>query len=382
MPVTRIATAQISDLLAGFETSHTISRAVNVNPVAGPYVYGLVVYGFTSDVDLTGDPVTCTWTGGTPVALLASPLLFGSGQNMLMGWIVEAPVSSTVQVSHTGITTSLWAKARFLTVGVWSQAQRLDLANIQAAVVSAAGSSNVASHTLTVPSILPASRVIAAHLVGRGKTITNYTGGTKVAAALSAGTPNSPVGNGQLILGECRGAASVASTVTQSPSTGLWATLGLNINPAPVVLGAKGTHRAGKGAFGASVYRFAEPHPDRLYVVPPIGAANDQVLAGNFVRSLDGVPMPVYVKDPDDTSDYTLDWSNHLADDDHIIHVECTTSGSLRMISNPALDDAGVLTQVWITGGTVNVTRSVRIRCSTAKGRRFDRTFFIAGSQG
>ncbi|MCT7372925.1 phage fiber-tail adaptor protein [Mycolicibacterium llatzerense] len=381
MPVTRIATAQTSALLAGNLTSHTIDRAVNVNPSAGPYVYGIVLYGFTSDVSLTGDTVTCTWTGGTPVDLLASPLLFGSSMNMLMGWIVENPVSGTVQVSHTGIGTSTWAKARFLEVGVWSQAQQLDLVNIQAAVVSAVGSSNVTSHTVTVPSILPASRVIAGHLVGRGKKITAYNG-TKVAAANSAGTPNSPSGNGQMILGELRGAPSVDSTVTHSISTDLWAALGLNINPAALTFGAKGTHKAGKGSFGASVYRFAEPHPDRLYMVPPVGAANDQVLAGNFIRSLDGVPMPVYVKDPDDTSDYTLDWSNHLADDDKIIHVECTTSGSLRMISQPALDDAGVLTQVWITGSTVNVTRSVRVRCSTAKGRRFDRTFWIAGSQG
>lgn len=381
MPVTRIATAQTSALLAGNLTSHTIDRAVNVNPAAGPYVYGIVVYGFTSDVSLTGDTVTCTWTGGTPVDLLASPLLFGSSMNMLMGWIVENPVSGTVQVSHTGIGTSTWAKARFLTVGVWSQAQQLDLVNIQSAVVSAVGSTNVTSHTVTVPSILPASRVIAGHLVGRGKKITAYNG-TKVAAANSAGTPNSPSGNGQMILGECRGAASVDSTVTQSPSTGLWATLGLNIDPAPVVFGAKGTHKAGKGSFGASVYRFAEPHPDRLYVVPPVGSVNDKVLADNYIRSLDGVAMPVYVKDPDDTSDYTLDWSNHLADDDKIIHVECAVSGSLHLVSQPALDDAGVLTQVWISGSTVNVSYSVRIRCSTAKGRRFDRTFRIAGAQG
>lgn len=382
MPVTRVATAQQSLLLAGNLTSHTIDRAVNVNPSAGPYVYGIVAYGFTSDVSLTGDPVTCTWTGGTPVALLASPLLFGSSQNMLMGWIVENPASGTVQVSHTGIGTSLWAKARFLTVGVWSQADALDLDNIQSAVVSAVGSTSVASDTITVPSILPASRVIAGHLVGRGKKITSYNG-TKVAAANSAGTPNSPSGNGQLIMGECRGAASVDSTATHSISTGLWAALGLNLDPAPVVFGAKGSHKAaGKGSFGASVYRFAEPHPDRLYVVPPVGSVNDKVLADNYIRSLDGVAMPVYVKDPDDTSDYTFDWSNHLADDDKITHVECTVSGSLHLVSQPALDDAGVLTQVWISGSLVNVTRSVRIRCSTAKGRRFDRTFWIAGAQG
>lgn len=381
MPVTRVATAQQSLLLAGNLTSHTIDRAVNVNPTAGEYTYGIAVYGFTADVSLSGDPVSCTWTGGTPVALLASPLLFGSNQNMLMGWIVEDPASATVQVTHTGIGTSTWAKARFLTVGVWSQTEQLDLVNIQAAVVSAVGSSNVTSHTITVPSILPASRVIAGHLVGRGKKITDYNG-TKVASANSAGTPNSPSGNGQMILGELRGAASVDSTATHSISTDLWAALGLNLDPAPVVFGAKGTHKAGKGSFGASVYRFAEPHPDRLYVVPPVGSVNDKVLADNFIRSLDGVAMPVYVKDPDDTSDYTFDWSNHLADDDKITHVECTVSGSLHLVSQPALDDAGVLTQVWISGSTVNVTRSVRIRCSTAKGRRFDRTFWIAGAQG
>lgn len=380
MPVTRIATAQIADLLAGFNTSHDVQMPVNVNPKAGGHVYGLVVYGFTSDVSLSGNPVTCTWTGGAPVPLLATPLLFGSSQNMLMGWIVDAPVSGTVKVTHSGFAASVWAKARFLEVGVWSQAAALDLANIQSAVVSAVGSTNVASDTVTVQSVLPASRVIAAHLVGRGKTITGYNG-TKVAAANSAGTPNSPVGNGQMILGECRGAASVASTATHSIPTGLWAALGLNINPAPVILGAKGSHRAGKGSFGASVYRFAEPHPDRLYVVPKIGSANDQVLAGNFVRSLDGVPMPVWVKDPDDTCDYTFDWSNHLADDDRITHVEHTVSGSLRRFSE-SLDESGVMTQVWINGGTVNVTRPVRVRCSTAKGRRFDRTFWLAGAQG
>lgn len=381
MPVTRIAAAQRADILAGFETSHSMGVSVNVNPGAGGHVYGIVVYGFTADVSLSGDPVSCTWTGGTAVPLLASPLLFGSNQNMLMAWIFDSPVSGTPEVSHTGIGTSLWVKGRMLTAGVWSQAAALDLDNIQSTVVTEVGSGAVATETVTVPSIKPASRVIAAHLVGRSKRFSGYSG-TRVAVANTVGSINSFSGNGQMILGECRGAASVASTATHEDTASVWAALGLNINPAPVVFGAKGTHRAGRGSFGASVYRFAEPHPDRLYVVPPIGAANDQVLAGNFIRSLDGVPMPVYVKDPDDTSDYTLDWSNHLADDDKIIHVECTTSGSLRMISQPALDDAGVLTQVWITGSTVNVTRTVRIRCSTAKGRRFDRTFYIAGSQG
>lgn len=374
MPVTRIAAGQKANTLAGTATSHDIEVALNVNPHAGEYVYGLAFYGWTGGVSVSGDPITCTWDDDTVVPLLDTPLLFGSNQNLLMGWIVENPSSGTVKAAHSGIGTNpLDTRARFLTAGVWAQAEPLDLDNIGDLVVSAAGSTAVGSDTITVPSILPASRVIAAHFVGRAKKITDYSG-TKVAVA---GSTN----KGQLVLGECRGAESVDSTATHNTSTALWAAIGLNLDPAPVVFGAKGSHRAGKGAFGASVYRFAEPHPDRFYAVPPVGAANDSVIAGNFVRSADGVLMPVYVKDPDDTCDYTQDWSNHLADDDRITHVEYTVSGALRRFSQ-ALDDSGVMTQVWITGGTVNVTRPVQVRASTAKGRRFDRTFWIAGAQG
>ncbi|ORA05793.1 hypothetical protein BST17_08535 [Mycolicibacterium bacteremicum] len=345
--------------------------SVNVNPNAPDYVYGIVAYGWTGEPSVSGDTIGCTWTGATPLPLLATPLLFGSNKNLLMGWIVENPSSGTVVASHSGIGTGLDTRSRFITVGVWSQAQPLDLPNIQAAVVSAVGSTNVATSGVTVPSILPASRVITAHLVGKGKKINDFTG-TRVASAPS------PSGNGQLLLGETRGAASVNPTITHNTSTQLWGAFGLNTDPAPLAFGAAGRHKAGSGSWGGSVYRFAEPHPDRYYEVPRIGSST--ILAGNFVRSTDGVAMPVWVKDPDDTNDYTLDWSNHLADDDRITHVEHTVSGSLRRFSQ-ALDETGHMTQVWINGGTVNVTRSVRVRASTARGRRFDRTFWIAGTQ-
>lgn len=372
MPVTRIAAAQRAQLLAGNLTNHNIDVSVNVNPNAQEYVYGIAIYGWTGGVSVSGDPITCTWTGSTTLPLLASPLLFGSNMNALQGWIVEDPTSGTVEASHSGIATGLDTRSRFLTVGVWSQAEPLDLPNIQTAVVSVVGSTNVASHSVTVPSILPASRVIAGHLVGRGKKVNAYNG-TRVASASTSG-------GGQLLLGECRGAASVNSTVTHNTSTGLYAALGLNVNPAPLAFGATGRHRAGSGSWGGSVYRFAEPHPDRFYRVPKVGSlVTTNLIAGNFVPSADGVLMPVWTKDPDDTNDYTLDWSEHLADDDRITHVEHTVSGSLRKFSE-ALDDAGAMTQVWINGSTVNVTRSVRVRCSTARGRRFDRTFWIAGT--
>lgn len=373
MPVTRIAAAQRAQLLAGNLSSHDIDASVNVNPNAGEYVYGVAYYGWTGGVSVSGDTISCLWDGDAVIPLLDAPLLFGSNMNTLMGWIIENPPGGSVVVSHSGIQTGLDTRSRFLTVGVWAQAQPLDLDNIEDAVVSAVGSTNVTSHTITVPSIGPASRVIAGHLVGRGKKVTDYNGERVASASTSGG--------GQLLMGEVRGADSTDSTVTHNTSTGLWGALGLNTDPAPVAFGATGRHKAGKGSYGGEVYgRWREPHPDRFYVVPKVGTVGSSgVLAGNFVPSADGVPMPVWPKDPDDTNDYTLDWTNHLAEDDRITHVEHTVSGSLRRFSQ-ALDDAGAMTQVWINGGTVNVTRSVRVRASTARGRRFDRTFWIAGT--
>lgn len=374
MPVTLIGAAQRGQTLAGNLSSHTIDASVNVNPNAGPYVYGCAFYGWTGDVSVSGDTIGCTWAGDAVLPLLSTPLLFGSDKNTLMGWIIENPSGGSVVASHSGIGTNIFdTRARFLTVGVWAQAEPLDLGNIQSAVVSLVGSTNVGSHTLTVPSVLPASRVVAAHLVGRGKKVSGYNG-KRVASA--GGTSS----NGQLILGELRGAASVASTVTHNVNTGLYGAIGLNLDPAPVAFGASGRHKAGKGGFGGSVYRFAEPHPDRFYRVPAVGSAGLNALGGNFVRSSDGVLMPVWTKDPDDVKEYTLDWSEHLAEDDRITHVEHTVSGSLRKVAVDALDEQGCMTQVWLTGGTVNVTRSVRVRWSTAKGRREDRTFWIAGT--
>lgn len=371
MPVTRLAAAQRVQALAGHLTSHDIDASVNVNPNAGEHVYGIVHYGWTGGVSVSGDTISCLWAGNAVVPLLASPLLFGSNMNMLMGWIIENPVSGSVVATHSGIQTGLFARYRFLTVGVWSQTEPLDLDNIQASVVSAVGSTDVASHTVTVPSILPASRVIAGHLVGRGKKVTAYNG-TRVASASTSR-------DGQILLGECRGAESVNSTVTHNVSTELWAALALNLDPAPLTFGATGRpHHAGSGSYGGEVYgRWREPHPDRFYRVPKVGSSTN--LAGSFVRSADGVAMPAWTKDPDDTNDYTLDWSEHLTEDDRITHVEHTVSGSLRRFSE-ALDETGAMTQVWITGATVNVTRSVRVRASTARGRRFDRTFWIAGT--
>lgn len=378
MPVTRVGAAQNAGLVNGFTGSGSMPASVNVPATAGENVYAVIAAGYGTDVDITAASFSAAWPGETLVPLF-DPIFFGSDKQVMLGWIVENPAAGigAVTFSHSGVPGAFWACNRFLAVGVWSQATPLDMDNIEDVVVTAVGSTPTTVNEVTVPSASPAHRVISAHFV-TGSGFSNFTG-TRVAAP-QLGGGNFIVGNGgQLILGESRGAASVDATATQG-SIGSWAAFGLNLEPEALSIGAASRVNAGIGRVGGSVYRFAQPHPDRFYVVPKVGTVGASgVLAGNFVPSADGVPMPVWTKDPDDTNDYTLDWSNHLAEDDRITHVEHTLSGSLRKFSE-AIDDTGVMTQVWINGSTVDVTRSVRVRCSTARGRRFDRTFWIAGT--
>ena len=381
MPVTKITAGQQSAQLSGGSTSHTMSVPLNINPSALPYTYGIAAYGWNGDyVSVSGDPITCQWDGEDVIDLLAAPLLFNSNHSLLMGWIVESPTSGNVTMSHTGIGTGLDTRARYFTAGVWAQAVPLDLDNIQAAVVSAVGSTSVATSGVTVPSNRPASRVIAAHMVGPGRKITDYNG-TRIAA------PAQQYNGGQLLLGERRGDTSVSSTATHSANTGSWAAFGLNLDPATVSFGAGGKTKVGTGRFGGSVYRLAEPHPDREYTVPPLGSADPDVIGGGFYRTASGVPMPIYIKDPDDTLEYTFHWQNHIADDDEIDHVQHIPEGSLRVFSEfpnsaVAADPADrATTQVWLTGATVGLTYKVRIRLYTKKGRVQDWAFYVRGAQ-
>lgn len=385
MPVTRVGAAQNAGLVNGFTGSGSMPVSVNVPATADEYVYAVVAAGYGTDVNITGATFSAAWAGETLVPVF-DPIFFGSNKQVMLGWIVENPASGigTVTFSHAGVPGSFWACNRFLAVGVWSLAKPLDLDNLDDLVVTAVGSTPTTVNKVTVPSSSPAHRVISGHFV-TGSDFSNFTGARVAAPHIGGG--NFIVGNGgQLILGESRGATSVEATATQG-NIGSWAAFGINLEPEPVTIGAKARIKAGVGRVGGSVYRFAEPHPDRFHVVEPVGTIGTEGrVAGNFTLSADGVPMPVWAKDPDDTNDYTLDWSNHLADDDRIIHVEHTPSGSLRVFSQ-TFDDPdvvpggrGVMTQVWINGGTVNVTRTVRVRVSTLRGRRFDRTFLIAGT--
>jgi hypothetical protein len=80
-----------------------------------------------------------------------------------------------------------------------------------------------------------------------------------------------------------------------------------------------------------------------------------------------------FLKDPNATLDYTIDWSAWL-DDDTIATSTWTASDGITVA-----DEANTTTAatVWLSGGTVGATYPVINRITTAAGRTEDRSLYI-----
>lgn len=379
MAVTRTGVGYTASYISGASTSGSIDTDFNV--AAGENTYGVAVVGFVGDTDIsTSATFTPTWNGNAMTSLLTAPLYFDEHSShyhsMLDGWIIEDPAAgaTTVAAAYASVVGGLITKNMFLAAAALSTVEPLDLDNITDAVVSAVGSGSVSSSGVTVASGVPADRVISAHLIGKLRAFSSFNG-TRLAAPLLAG-------GGQLLLGESRGDTSVTATATHNAATANWAALGLNLDALPVDgAGFAGAITIPQASFGADLYRFALPHPDRYYVVPAAGADSDPTLIlGATLRAANGVMMPVWTKDPDDTLEYTFSWNNHLAPDDEIAKVEHSSEGSLRIISEGINADDTAQTQFWTKGATRGVTHPVRIRWWTKRGRQQDFTAYIYGA--
>lgn len=79
-----------------------------------------------------------------------------------------------------------------------------------------------------------------------------------------------------------------------------------------------------------------------------------------------------WVKDPDATKPYTLDWADYL-DTDTLVAVAWSAPG-LTIASSSNTDTTAT---VWLSGGNVGRTYSVRCRITSASGIVDDRTFEI-----
>lgn len=85
--------------------------------------------------------------------------------------------------------------------------------------------------------------------------------------------------------------------------------------------------------------------------------------------------FPTYIKDPDDTLDYSWDWTYWLTGPDTI--ASCSVFSSPGIAINSFSYSTTAVT-AWISGGSAGNPYSVTARIVTVGGRTADRTITIS----
>jgi len=84
-----------------------------------------------------------------------------------------------------------------------------------------------------------------------------------------------------------------------------------------------------------------------------------------------------FLKDPDATLDFNIDWSDWL-NGDYIMIVNWTVPTGLTKISQ---SHTNTVATVWLSGGTLKVEYDVACMITTSEGRRDERTISIKVTQ-
>lgn len=85
------------------------------------------------------------------------------------------------------------------------------------------------------------------------------------------------------------------------------------------------------------------------------------------------MPNP-FTADPDSLLDYSVDWSQWLADGETIASYNITVESGITLSSDSEND--GVVT-VWLTGGTAGRRYDVTCQITTSEGRIDERSFVL-----
>lgn len=98
------------------------------------------------------------------------------------------------------------------------------------------------------------------------------------------------------------------------------------------------------------------------------------------VYAADGTAMPVWVHDPNDVLDYTLDWSVQLVSDDSIVGVTYVVLPGSELFT-VSTNFTATTSTCWLQGGVLGLTYSVACRITTNFGRQQEYTFEIVCGQ-
>lgn len=81
-----------------------------------------------------------------------------------------------------------------------------------------------------------------------------------------------------------------------------------------------------------------------------------------------------FIKDPQSTLDYTVDWTSWMAAGDAISSVVWTVPSGITQASVSATDTTAT---IWLSGGTVGQSYNVQCKITTSGGRTDERTITI-----
>jgi hypothetical protein len=96
------------------------------------------------------------------------------------------------------------------------------------------------------------------------------------------------------------------------------------------------------------------------------------MMTRTFGLRIDGYYAPD--KDPDAVLDYSIDWSEWLADDT----IDTSEWTVPEGITGGATSKTDTAVTIWLSGGTAGQTYTIRNRITTAGGRTNDQTFKIS----
>ena len=81
-----------------------------------------------------------------------------------------------------------------------------------------------------------------------------------------------------------------------------------------------------------------------------------------------------YIKHPSATLDYTIDWSNWLADGETIVSVVWKVGDGVTQVS---ASHTSTTTLIWLSGGELDNTYDISCRITTSSSRIDERAFSV-----
>lgn len=362
--------------IAGLPSGASVAAQVGSTPmvplgVAGDYAYSTTKTTYsTQQVELILFIFVFIWfttVAHTTTVYSYSPSLF------LFGLIGGPTGEQTVTLSTSAAANVAATSASYDNVS-----------GFEPAVANGSYASGV-----TVPSTVPAARVVSVHAIKPEANTFTYESSENLAAAptltsvaasdltqAKRAVVSTSAAEQILLLGDGPGDFSVTpvalmtSNGTTPTNTPDWGAAGVNLVPAVVELAASQSLEWFGAQASFTDFRSHAPSALRTWVVPATVAT-----AASY-----GLPAQQWAQAVDSVLDYTIDWTEYLAGTgDTIVAAKFVPFGSTVSVVSASFTDTTCTG--WLTGGTSGLAVPVTVHITTLYGRQDDRSFALVITQ-